>query len=131
MTLRLAVVLLSVFSSGLTGQVFADSGGSRIVHVVLVWLKEPGNPEHRAQVINATRRFAELPGVAEIRVGEPVPSQRSTVDGSYDVGLYMIFPSNDALEIYLAHPAHKDAQRTILRPLVSKIIVYDFEDDGT
>ena len=131
MTLRLAIVLFSLFSSGLTGHVFADSTGTRIVHVVLVWLKEPGNSEHRAKVIDATRRFSDIPGVTEIRVGEPVPSQRSTVDSSYDVGLYMIFSSREALDMYLAHPAHKNAQRSVLRPLVRKVIVYDFEDDGT
>ena len=131
MRLRTAVIFLLVFSSGLTGQVFADCTASRIVHVVLVWLKEPGNQEHRAQIIEATRRFAEIPGVEEIRVGEPISSQRSTVDDSYDIGLYMIFTSSEALEIYLAHPAHKDAQRSVLRPIVSKVVVYDFEDNGT
>lgn len=130
MKLRAVAVLLLVFSSGLTGQVFADGTESRIVHVVLVWLKEPGNQEHRAQVIHATRRFAEIPGVEEVRVGEPISSQRSTVDDTYDIGLYMIFASTEALDSYLAHPLHKDAQRSVLRPLVSKIVVYDFEDNG-
>jgi hypothetical protein len=130
MTMRLTLVLLSLFSFGLTGQVCADSTGTRIVHVVLVWLKEPGNLEHRASVIDATRGFADIPGVTEVRVGEPVPSERSTVDGSYDVGLYMIFRSRAALDTYLDHPTHKEAQRAVLRPLVRKVIVYDFEDDG-
>lgn len=124
-------MFLLVFSSGLMGQVFADCTEPRIVHVVLVWLKEPGNQEHRAQVIEATRKFEEIPGIEEIRVGEPISSQRSTVDDSYDIGLYMIFTSTEALDIYLAHPVHKDAQRSVLRPLVSKIVVYDFEDNGT
>lgn len=124
-------MVLLVFSSGLMDQVFADCTEPRIVHVVLVWLKEPGNQEHRAQVIEATRKFEEIPGIEEIRVGEPISSQRSTVDDSYDIGLYMIFTSTEALDIYLAHPAHKDAQRSVLRPLVSKIVVYDFEDNGT
>ncbi len=53
------------------------------------------------------------------------------MDRSYGVGFYMIFPSREALDVYSAHPAHKDAQRTVLRPLVRKVIVYDFEDDGT
>jgi hypothetical protein len=103
---------------------------SRIVHVVLVWLSEPGNAEHRARVIAATREFSTFPGVEEIRVGEPVPSQRSTVDDSFDIGLYIVFSSKEALETYLAHPEHKAAQRSVLRPLVKKAIIYDFWDDG-
>ncbi len=114
-----------------TGPSLADGMDARIVHVVFVWLKEPGNANHRAQIIEATREFSAIPGVDEIRVGESVPSQRSTVDDSFDVGLYMIFSSKEALETYLSHPAHKEAQRSILRPLVRKAVIYDFWDDGT
>lgn len=109
----------------------ASGADSRIVHVVLVWLREPGNADQRAQVIEATRGFSTIPGVEEIRVGEPVPSQRSAVDDSFDIGLYMIFSSKEALETYLTHPKHKAAQRSIFRPLVKKAIIYDFLDDGT
>ena len=109
----------------------ASGTDSRIVHVVLVWLKEPGNAEQRARVIEATRGFATIPGVEEIRVGEPIPSQRAAVDDSFDIGLYIIFSSKEALETYLSHPEHKAAQRTVLRPLVKKAIIYDFWDNGT
>jgi hypothetical protein len=107
-----------------------ESANARLVHVVLVWLKDPGNSDHRSRVIEATRGFSTIPGVEEIRVGEPVPSQRSAVDDSFDVGLYIIFSSKDALESYLSHPRHEAAQRTILRPLVKKAVVYDFWEDG-
>ena len=114
-----------------TGPGLANGTDSRIVHVVLIWLKEPENADHRAQIIEATRGFSTIPGIDEIRVGEHVPSQRSTVDDSFDIGLYMIFSSKRALETYLAHPEHKAAQRSILRPLVRKAVIYDFWDDGT
>jgi Stress responsive A/B Barrel Domain len=102
----------------------------RIVHVVMVWLKEPGNAAQRARVIEATRGFASIPGVMEIRVGEPLPSQRATVDDSFDVGLYMTFSSQEALEGYLTNPEHQAAQETVLRPLVKRVLIYDFRDDG-
>ena len=106
-----------------------DAGG-RIVHVVLVWLNEPGNAAHRARIVDATREFAAIPGVGEINVGEPIPGTRATVDDSFDVGLTITFASRQALSNYLAHPAHRAAQRTLLRPLVRKAVVYDFEDAG-
>ena len=111
----------------------AVAGGtdSRVVHVVLVWMKEPGNEAHKARIVEATRGFSTFPGVEEIRVGEPVPSERPTVDDSFDIGLYIIFSSKQALESYLAHPEHQAAQRSILRPLVEKVVIYDFWDDGT
>jgi hypothetical protein len=108
----------------------ARSGGGQIVHVVLVWLKEPGNADHRARIIEATRRFAAIPGVDEIMVGQPIPGERPTVDDSFDVGLTMIFSSKQALESYLMHPDHRAAQQAIMRPLVNKVVVYDFEDVG-
>ena len=125
MPLVLALLLWS------TGPSVANGTDSRIVHVVLVWLKEPGNAAHRAQVIEATRGFSTIPGVEEIRVGEPVPSQRPTVDDSFDIGLYIVFSSKEALETYLAHPEHKAAQQSILHPLVKKVVIHDFWDDGT
>ena len=109
----------------------AGGDDARIVHVVLVWLKEPGNAAHRARVIDATRRFSSIAGVEEIRVGEPVPSQRGSVDDSFDVGLYMVFSSQEALTAYLGNPQHQAAQASVLRPLVKKVIIYDFRDDGT
>lgn len=109
---------------------FAGGTDSRIVHVVLVWLKAPGNAEHRLRIIEATRSFSAIPGVEEIRVGGPVPSERSTVDDSFDVGLYIVFSSQEALDAYSAHPLHKTAQQTVLRPLVARVVVYDFRDDG-
>ena len=108
----------------------AGGPDSRIVHVVLVWLKDPGNAEHRTRIIEATRSFSVIPGVEEIRVGGPVPSERATVDDSFDVGLYMVFSSKAALDAYAVHPLHQEAQQSVLRPLVAKVLVYDFRDDG-
>ena len=121
----LATFLLLASAIGIAG-----GTESPVVHVVLVWLKDPGNAAHRARIVEATRAFAGLPGVEEIRVGEPVPSARASVDDSFDIGLYMVFSSREALEAYLDHPDHRAAQREILRPLATKAIVYDFRDDG-
>lgn len=127
---RLTIVVLSTLLLASVAPVHADEGKSRLVHVVLVWLKEPGNPDHRARIVEATRSFMAIPGVEEIAVGEPVSSERPMVDDSFDVGLYMVFTSREALEAYQAHPMHEEALGTILRPLASRTVVYDFEDRG-
>lgn len=126
-------IMFLVLTLVLLPTAWSAAGGSdaRIVHVVLVWLKEPGNADHTSRVIAATRGFSTIPGVEEIRVGAPVPSRRPAVDDSFDVGLYMIFSSQKALEDYLANPEHQAAQRTVLRPLVERVVIYDFRDDGT
>ena len=104
---------------------------STVVHVVLVWLKEPGNLEHRQRIIEISREFETIPGVIDISVGEVVTSDRPIVDDSFDVGLYLTFSSVDAMNIYLADDRHQQALREVFQPLSERYIVYDFQDDGT
>jgi len=96
-------------------------------HVVLCWLKEPGNTEHRNQIINISRTFKKIPGVLEVRAGEVISSDRPIVDDSFDVGILVIVPDAKRLQEYLDHPIHQEAKRDILLPLVEKVLVYDFK----
>ncbi len=102
-----------------------------VVHVVLVWLKEPGNLEHRQRIIEISREFETIPGVIDVSVGEVVPSDRPIVDDSFDVGLYLTFSSVEAMNTYLADDRHQQALREVFRPLSERYIVYDFQDEGT
>ena len=99
-----------------------------IHHVVLCWLKEPGNAEHRQQIMEATETFKEIPGVLAARAGQVIPSNRSVVDDSFDVGILILVPDDKRLTEYLEHPIHQKAKEEILLPLVEKIVVYDFQE---
>lgn len=99
-----------------------------VVHVVLVWLKKPGDIEHRKQIIEATKQLQDIPGVLDLRVGEVVPSDREVVDASFDVALYLRFASQEALQSYLAHPLHQTLVKEELAPLMERYRVFDFED---
>ncbi|NNE93604.1 MAG: Dabb family protein [Verrucomicrobiales bacterium] len=96
-------------------------------HVVLCWLKEPGNVSHRRQIIETSRSFRQIPGVLSVRVGESIPSDRPIVDDSFDVGIIITVRDAAALQAYLDHPIHVEAKRDVLQPLVKKIVVYDFQ----
>ncbi len=104
-----------------------DVRTSEIVHVVLIWLKEPTNDEHRSRVIEVTQSLRKISEIKELRVGNSVPSDRAIVDDSFDVGLYMVFDSKQDLQNYLVHSIHKDAVDNVLSPLSEKILVYDFD----
>ena len=126
------LLLFTISAAGSFPALAAEPGhDTTVVHVVLVWLKEPGNPEHRQQIVNATREFESIPGVIDVRVGEVVPSDGSIVDDSFDVGLYLTFSSVDAMKAYLADDRHQQALREVFRPLSERYIVYDFKDAGT
>ena len=100
----------------------------RLYHVVLCWLKEPGNEMHRIQIIEITKAFQKIPGVIEAQAGEVVMSDRDIVDDSYDVGILIVTKNENELQKYLDHPIHQKAKKDVLVPLVDKILVYDFKN---
>lgn len=99
----------------------------QVNHVVIAWLKKPGDPAARAKFIRVTKSFADLPGVVRHSVGEVLPGSREVVDSSFDVAAVITFESHKALQAYLHHPRHKQAVHGMLKPLVRKIIVYDID----
>ena len=97
-------------------------------HVVLCWLKEPGNTEHRNQIIEVSKTFTKIPGVLDVRVGKVIESNRSIVDDIFDVGILVVVLDAKRLQEYLDHPIHQNAKRDVLLPLVEKVLVYDFQE---
>ncbi|MFK7814924.1 MAG: Dabb family protein [Gammaproteobacteria bacterium] len=96
-----------------------------VIHIVLVWLNDSDNEEHLQQVIDTSNQLKEIPVVQELRVGKSISSDRKIVDDSFDVGIYMKFHSASDMEDYLVHEKHKQAVKTVLKPLANKILVYD------
>ena len=98
-----------------------------ITHVVLCWLKEPGNEQARRRIIEASHTFATIPGVRSVSAGTPLPetAARPIVDASCVVMGVMTFDSVEALQAYDSHPVHRNAVEQLLRPLADRIRVYD------
>jgi hypothetical protein len=103
------------------------SSEHRVHHVVLCWLKEPGNSAQRKQLIKQTRLLRRIPGVRELRVGESIASDRAIVDDSFDIGIVMTFDNEADMNWYLQHPQHRWAVKEHILPLTRKILVYDFK----
>ena len=97
-----------------------------VSHVVLCYLKNKGNAADRQKIFEATRQLREIPGVYDIEVGYPLPSNRPIVVSDYDIGLVVFFRDEAAMQAYLSHPKHQQAVKEVLEPLTSKIVVYDF-----
>jgi hypothetical protein len=103
-----------------------ESSSERVNHVVFCWLKDSGNNVHRAQIIETSMQFKNIPGVLEVRAGEVIKSDRSIVESTYDVAIFLSFKNKEDLASYIQHKDHQLAVKTVLKPLVSKILVYDF-----
>ena len=99
---------------------------SKVHHVVVCWLNESGNKEARQKVIEVSRGFSSIPGVIDVRAGKVIHSEREIVDSSFDVAIYLSFENEQKLFEYLNHPIHKKAVEKTLKPLVRKVVVYDF-----
>jgi len=119
------VIFFLSFSAYASSEIKKQSE-EQIVHVVLIWLHEPGNVEHIEKIIQASKPLKDISGIQELRVGRSVPSDREVVDDSFDVALYIFFDSRDAMQRYLVDPIHNKAVDNAIRPLSKKIIVYDF-----
>ncbi len=97
-----------------------------IQHIVLTWLKKPGNAADRAALVAAAKSLkADIREVKSLAVGQPLMSERPVVDDSFDVALVMRFDSKADLSAYEASPIHTQAVKTILGPLTKKIVVHD------
>ena len=123
--LLLSFVLL-LTSCNLFKESQEESSPERVNHVVFCWLKDSGSIVHRAQVIETSMKFKDIPGVLEVRAGEVIKSDRSIVDSTYDVAIFLSFKNKEDLASYIQHKDHQLAVKTVLKPLVSKILVYDF-----
>jgi hypothetical protein len=77
---------------------------AHINHVVFFKLKDSTNAPLLIQDCDAL--LAVIPGVVSYYCGTPLDTGRPTVDGHYDVGLYLGFESADDLAAYVEHPNH-------------------------
>ena len=100
----------------------------KLNHIVLCWLKKPGDRENIEKIIAMTKSFQSIPGVLDAQAGRVVLSDRKIVDDSFDVGILIQVQDEAALQQYLDHPRHQKAKDEILLPLIEKVLVYDFMD---
>ncbi len=124
--LTLSLLILPLVACVTIKDTAIDPSQSRLVHIVFIWLKEPGNEGHIKQIIVETERLKAISEIQALRVGKSIPSNRNIVDDSFDVGITMTFDDKDDMERYLEHPKHKHVVETVLRPLARKVLVYDF-----
>ena len=123
-TLLLSTLVLSAISC------HATHPPATVNHVVICWLKAPGDESARKQVMDATDTLRKIPGVVSVTAGRPISSTRPVVDSSFDVGIVMTFKDEAALHAYETNPIHIKARNEVLRPLASKFVIYDIKKEA-
>ncbi len=100
-----------------------------VEHVVVCWLKSPGDPDARQRIIDESNAFVGvIPGLVRVSAGPSLPSTRPAVDSTFDVAVVMSFEDEAALRAYEEHPRHRQAVERVLQPLVGKLVIYDVVD---
>ncbi len=96
-----------------------------LTHIVCWKYKPETTEEQRAEHIAKLRNLPSvIPEVLIFNVGADVLH----LARSFDTGLVAAYADRDALEIYDAHPAHKEVQ-AIGRQIAEKVVSVDFETE--
>lgn len=103
--------------------------GSPIAHIV-AWRLNGATPEERIRQANTvTHAFetlrTQIPGLLQMEVGANVIE----APDAWDVALYMVFASRDALDAYQTHPGHLKI-KTLVGPMRSARVQADFFTSG-
>jgi hypothetical protein len=119
--------LCCLILTGLPPCVAAGGAAAGVEHIVIVWLNESGNTDHRQRLLDASQVLTGIPGVTGLRSGRMIPGERAIVDSSFDVALIVSLADRAALQAYLTHPLHVRLVEVTLKPLVKRIRVYDID----
>src|SRR5947208_13935089 len=96
---RIPVVILwccAAFALTPTGAQAAATRSGQVTHVILFWLKRPGNVDDQNFLRRALRTLRRARGVNDVRFGRPLPVDRPDVEGSFDLGGIMTFGDREA-----------------------------------
>lgn len=101
-----------------------------ITHIVIFWVK-PGVENAREQLFAAAQKhLSSIDVLQNFRYGASIPSDRAVVDKTYTMAISMDFASVEALDTYQNHPQHQAFLAEVVKPLVERVLVYDFSPDG-
>jgi hypothetical protein len=121
----LSIAILSGCASTADRSGPAKNLDAYFVHSVLFWLKDDVSAADRLNFENDLANLAlRNENVLEFYIGYPAQTERSVVDGSYDVCYVATFDSKEGQDLYQIDPlhlqfvaAHKD--------IWEKVLVYD------
>ena len=128
--MRIAMFLTCIaLSLAATGAQAVATHSGQVTHVMLFWLKRPGNVDDQNFLRRALRTLRRARGVNDIRVGRPLLVDRPGVEQSFDLGVVITFRDREALEKFERDPRREQAIDAMLRPLVRQYTVYNFVNE--
>jgi hypothetical protein len=99
-----------------------------LIHTVYFWLKPGTSTAERDRLVADCRELlGAIPSVRKLYAGPPAATeQRGVVDGSFGVGLTVLFDDLAGHDVYQPHPLHeKFIERN--KAIWDRVVVYDAE----
>ena len=128
--MRIALFLTCIVLSPAPADAKAGAARSgQVTHVMLFWLKRPGNVDDQNFLLRALRTLRRARGVNDMRVGRSLPVDRPGLEQSFDLGVVMIFRDREALEKFEGDQRREQAIDAMLRPLVRQYTIYNFVNE--
>lgn len=97
------------------------------IHHVYFWLKETGNTEHRAQLIEGLNKLSAVSTINQFHIGVPADTNRGVIETGYAVSWFVLFANGEDQASYQVDPIHLKFVEECSH-LWSKVIVYDSID---
>jgi len=98
--------------------------GTRFIHHVFFWLKEPVTTEAREKFEKALKELVTIETIIDYHLGIPAGTSREVIDASYTYSLLTTYKNKADQDIYQTHPKHlkfiEDCQ-----DLWERVVVYD------
>ena len=107
----------------------ANAHSGHVTHVMLFWLKRPGNVDDQNVLLRGLRTLRRVRGVNDVRLGRPLPVEGPDPEQSFDLGVVVIFRDREALEKFERDPRRRGALDGTLRQFVRRYIVYNFANE--
>src|SRR5436309_10829361 len=95
--LPVAIFLCCIaFSLASPGAPAAGARSGQVTHVMLFWLKRPGNVDDQNFLLRALRTLRRVRGVNNVRVGRSFKMDRAGTEQSFDLGAIVNFRDREA-----------------------------------
>ncbi len=79
-----------------------------------------------SKVIAETKELSQINLIENMKVGKAIKSKRKIVDDSFTFGIIMEFSDIETMNKYLNHDVHVKYVKSVLKPVLRKVVVYDF-----
>jgi hypothetical protein len=128
--MRVPIYLICLaFSLSSSNAPAANARSGEVIHVMLFWLKRPGNVDDRNVLLRGLRTLRRVRGVTELRVGRPLSGDRPGLEQSFDLGVIVVFRDREALEKFEQDPRRRGVLDAMLQPLVRRYTVYNLANE--